>query len=348
MLLFASIACLVGAIAPTTAFGSDVNSTSSFGGLFKDLRFRDSGKTDNELTLRSTQRRVSFVDPAAPIRAGRHCRYDDVRTVSCAFAPGSGTLDATLAVSTGKGSDTIRPRLHLSSSRAPIPPGILLESGPGSDVIGGSVEPSRLVPGLGEDVARGGRGQDVFAAEARRNGDERIDGADQMYGGLGLDLLDYSSRVTAVSIHLGKAETRHNGARRENDLIRGFEVAVGGAGSDKLVGNRSGNAFVGLRGADRISSGRGRDSVAGGRNRDRIDVGAGNDYVFECCDHARDIIDCGPGRDRADVGKRDVVRRCEEVSRGVILPSFKDQMAKQGKILPPELRRLMHLGHRPR
>jgi hypothetical protein len=51
-----------------------------------------------------------------------------------------------------------------------------------------------------------------------------------------------------------------------------------------------------------------------GPGNDRISGGPGDDRT-EARDGFRDVIDCGPGRDGAEVDRLDVLRDCERVLR---------------------------------
>jgi hypothetical protein len=90
--------------------------------------------------------------------------------------------------------------------------------------------------------------------------------------------------------------------RGGNDTLRGLE------GNDQLDGGPGDDLLDGGAGADRISCGTGL--------RDGVRAGAGSDSI-QCRDRGRgrDVVDCGPGRDRAVVDRFDVVRNCEVVVR---------------------------------
>jgi dipeptidyl aminopeptidase/acylaminoacyl peptidase len=111
------------------------------------------------------------------------------------------------------------------------------------------------------------------------------------------------------------------------DRLRGLggnDRISGGAGSDRIEGNNGNdvidagsgdNAVFGGPGNDTIRSGGGNDLIVGGPGNDRISAAAGNDRL-ETRDGSRDVIDCGPGRDTAEVDRLDVVLHCETVLRG--------------------------------
>jgi hypothetical protein len=108
------------------------------------------------------------------------------------------------------------------------------------------------------------------------------------------------------------------------DVMRGFDgndTISGDAGNDHIEGNGGNdtiaagsgdNAVFGGPGNDTIRTGSGRDLIEGGPGRDSISAGGGDDRI-EARDGFRDVIDCGPGNDTAEIDRLDVVRNCEHV-----------------------------------
>jgi hypothetical protein len=91
----------------------------------------------------------------------------------------------------------------------------------------------------------------------------------------------------------------------------------GGALADRLRGMGGNDVLDGRGGNDLLDGGAGNDRITCGTGLlDRALGGAGADVV-SCRDggRGRDVIDCGPGRDRAIVDRRDIVRHCEVVVR---------------------------------
>ncbi len=88
-------------------------------------------------------------------------------------------------------------------------------------------------------------------------------------------------------------------------------------GADTLYGVGGMDALKGKGGGDRIFGGEGDDKVKGGHGKDRVDGGEGNDLVrggthAVANDHARDVLICGPGRDKVFfVRGQDVLKGCE-------------------------------------
>jgi Tol biopolymer transport system component len=83
-----------------------------------------------------------------------------------------------------------------------------------------------------------------------------------------------------------------------------------------LLGSDRRNRLTGTRLNDVILARGGNDAIDGRAGPDLIVAGAGSDRIA-ARDGTRDRIVCGPGRDVAEVDRRDVVARdCELVSRG--------------------------------
>ena len=103
------------------------------------------------------------------------------------------------------------------------------------------------------------------------------------------------------------------GDDRDNRLIgsNNRDQIVGGGGDDLIRGLRSVDALVGGDGKDTIYAGP-RDEVA----EDLVAAGEGDDVVrvFNR-PAARDLVDCGDGRDRAVADRRDVLTNCNRVRR---------------------------------
>jgi hypothetical protein len=89
---------------------------------------------------------------------------------------------------------------------------------------------------------------------------------------------------------------------------------TGHGGADSLGGRRGADCIVGGPGADTIKGNAGADRLRGGGGRDRLHGGLGRDLIV-ARDGTRDIVRCGPGRDRAIVEPLDSVRGCEVVER---------------------------------
>ena len=112
--------------------------------------------------------------------------------------------------------------------------------------------------------------------------------------------------------------------RRHNDFI--FTVANYGADTnhgDDVYSAAGGPGFdgpfpynvllVGGVGRDRLTGGLGNDTIYGGEGSDILRGGQGGDRI-NSLGAQRDVVDCGPGRDRAEATDRDRVHHCEVIA----------------------------------
>jgi Ca2+-binding RTX toxin-like protein len=96
-----------------------------------------------------------------------------------------------------------------------------------------------------------------------------------------------------------------NGTARRN-------VLVGTRGNDVLCGRGGNDTIRGLGGNDRLIGGAGRDRLVGGSGRDAFLGGRGADRLFSR-DNKREVVNGGPGFDRAKVNASDVRRSIERL-----------------------------------
>ena len=243
---------------------------------------------------------VTVTDPGAAITAMGSCVSVDAHTARCVAREDRGIrwLQST-RVALGDLDDEIR---TTRPGPAPIG-GVVVDGGPGDDLLDGGAGSDRLDGGGGVDRLLGGGGLDVLT-DGDRDGaaGDAAPGADVLDGGGDLDEVSYAQRTRGVTVSL--VDPGPDGASGEGDTITGVERATGGAGDDRLTGDGGDNVLVGLAGADVLAGlgsrdssgygdfldgGEGRDSLAGGDGRDTLSGGG-----------ARDAIACG--------GRVDVVR----------------------------------------
>jgi Ca2+-binding RTX toxin-like protein len=100
-------------------------------------------------------------------------------------------------------------------------------------------------------------------------------------------------------------------------LVAGTAFAVNRMCPDNCRGTADDDRLVGSSRSNTIYAEDGNDRVKGGHGKDRVDGGEGNDLVrggthSVANDHARDLLICGPGRDKVFfVRGQDVLRGCE-------------------------------------
>jgi Ca2+-binding RTX toxin-like protein len=121
------------------------------------------------------------------------------------------------------------------------------------------------------------------------------DGPDTLRGTKGSDVLS------------GRGGTDWIEGRAGSDVIRG------GRGDDNPLSSRAIGTLDGGPGADVVSGGPGDDDLFDGPffGESAVDIlkgGGGNDFIGTVnIPAARDMVRCGPGRDFADVDRKDIV-----------------------------------------
>lgn len=104
---------------------------------------------------------------------------------------------------------------------------------------------------------------------------------------------------------VGAASGSRIGGTTRADVLRGT------ARADRVTGGKGNDRLFGLRGNDVLVGGKGRDILHGGPGNDRLSTRDGE----------RDLVACGPGRDRVLADQLDKPRRdCEVVHREKVAP----------------------------
>jgi len=148
--------------------------------------------------------------------------------------------------------------------------------------------------------------------------DDRMAGSkagDLMFGFDGDDTLDGLDADDCLDG--GEGDDRLT-ARSGNDRAAaraGDDSLTGGSGNDRLYGEEGRDRILGNSGNDMIAGGSGPDLLGAGTGRNRLYGEGGNDSLTSVNRSTRDLVDCGPGRDRAVVDRGDRTRGCETVTR---------------------------------
>jgi Ca2+-binding RTX toxin-like protein len=140
-----------------------------------------------------------------------------------------------------------------------------------------------------------------------KGGDDLTNGGgdgDTIKAGLGDDQ-DFEVNYTGDDRYFGGAGNDLASGAGGNDLFKG------GSGDDQLFGDEGDDQLVGGPGHDGLVGGDGADKMFGSTGADRMGSGGG--------DEDRDLMNCGPGTDRARVTDEDRVRHCE-ILRGHVGP----------------------------
>ena len=228
-----------------------------------EIRFQAAPGEVNDVELRHVGDGTSIADAGAVLTAGDGCVADGAHAAICErgvarVALGDGDDRSALlgaprggdAADGGDGSDRV--------SGFPTATG-----GVGADTVTGSRLTDFLAGGGGSDRLAGEDGDDVLSGDG--DGDGYGEGeapmADVLDGGPGSDAVSYS-RSTAVSVDL--SDPGPDGGPGEGDRLTRVEGAIGGYGSDTLVGDDRANRLVGGGGDDRIDCRGGDDHAEGG------------------------------------------------------------------------------------
>lgn len=305
-------ALLVAAALAAPASGSVAKVEGSF---IPFASLKDKADEANQLTvsLDPDGKTLTFHDLTSTIEPRHRCEGVPIDTfrVDCNLGHGPGVY---LDVSTGGGADGLT-NLLSDDPRFLI---VFLDTGPGADFVSAGSAEEEITPGMGDDIALAGGSDDTFVAEPVEDGD------DQLSGGAGADLLDYSEREERTFVSFADG---HGGGGDESDQLTGIEGAEGGSAVDRFTGDAASNYFFGAAGPDRVDDAAGGpDFLDGGAARDVIHAGAGSDFIY-ARDRHEDLIDCGQGRDVAFADRRDTVRHCELDRPG---PGFFQERAKAG------------------
>jgi Ca2+-binding RTX toxin-like protein len=173
---------------------------------------------------------------------------------------------------------------------------ITLEGGSGNDLLVGGAADDTVFGGDDDDFIMGSLGVD---AEYGESGNDVLDegphpnGGDLLSGGGGVDVVRYTSRVTAVTVTVGSRP--NDGAPTESDDVQDDVEVVEGSAHDDTLSCASTNTCT-LRGAsgdDTLTGNVGADTLEGEDGDDLIDPGLGSD-----------VVRGGPGQDTISYGSR--------------------------------------------
>lgn len=207
-----------------------------------------------------------------------------------------------------------------------------ITGGPGDDNVVGGEGADRVDGAGGDDCIDGGDDNDALVGA---DGDDHLlgqAGDDQLAGGEGDDRLEGGPGNDHV---LGGAGDEEIWGGEGSDRIfaqSGANLVWGGAGDDLLVGADSNDALYGSTGNDQLRGRGGRDILFSDVGKDTLNPGAGRDVVhagagadlIKARDGSRDVIRCGPGRDRARVDALDRTFGCETVKRATSRNALED------------------------
>jgi Ca2+-binding RTX toxin-like protein len=167
----------------------------------------------------------------------------------------------------------------------------------GADTINGSAAANVLEGGAGDDRILGQDGDDTLQGGT---------GADSLFGGSGNDTVTFRGESGRFVIDLALGTTQSDrspdglGPLAAEDLLSGFENAIGAEQADTIIGSGSANTLEGRGGDDSIDGGGGHDWIDGGAGNNRLFGGTGNDTLYS--GGGNDLLMGGDGHDRLSAG----------------------------------------------
>ena len=172
-----------------------------------------------------------------------------------------------------------------------------LIGGTGADTLFGNSLDNTLTGGAGNDKLLGAAGHDLliggvdndtymFVPTSTAEADQVTENANE-----GFDTLNFAYLTTDVVVDLGLTSIQTVNLNRTLELnsLSTFENAVGGTGSDTLLGNavanrltggEGDNILVGMEAGDILEAGSGRDLLIGGKGLDILIAGDGDDILI--------------------------------------------------------------------
>jgi hypothetical protein len=234
----------------------------------EEVGYRAAPGEVNRVTVRARRDGLEIADAGAAITGARGCKRTDEHRVTCPVVPFPD-------VRTGDGDDSVTlgtdPSGDVEIARVDL--------GPGADRVD-------VTGGVADTYLRGGPGADVL------NGGPETD-----------DIVDYGEAAAPLRIDIGAATSGVAG----EDRIASIDGAIGGRGSDTIIGTAADNQLIGGPGADTLNGGggfdqlegeRGNDTLFGGGSTDEISGGSGRDLLFG--GEGDDLIDAGDAGRRTD------------------------------------------------
>ncbi|GHC49765.1 calcium-binding protein [Neogemmobacter tilapiae] len=161
-------------------------------------------------------------------------------------------------------------------------------TGPLNDTVRGGAYADTISGANGDDLLFGGGGNDQFHWIGRRTGLEEFslltDGRDTIYGGAGIDTLNFYNYGAFEGGPALNFELKANGTvvtSFDGFVATGIEkVRLGGSWqADRLTGGQLADTITGARGDDTLAGGAGNDSLDGEGGADLVQGGAGDDRI---------------------------------------------------------------------
>jgi Ca2+-binding RTX toxin-like protein len=279
---------LIGGTGADTLFGNSLNNTLA-GGAGDDKLI---GAAGNDLLIGGANNDAYIFVTASGPEADQVTENinEGTDTLSFAFL----TTDVVLNL----GSSFVQP-VHTNRTLK-LNSAVVFENlvgGTGADTLFGNRLDNTLTGGAGNDKLIGAAGNDLligganndtyfFVATIAAEADQVTERVNE-----GIDTLNFGYLTTSVVLNLGSTSIQTVNLNRTLKLssLSAFENAVGGTGSDTLLGNTVANRLtggegddilVGLQAGDILEAGSGRDILIGGQGLDILKGDAGEDILI--------------------------------------------------------------------
>jgi ELWxxDGT repeat protein len=279
---------IFGGTGADTLTGSSLNNTLS-GGAGND---RLVGGAGNDLLVGGANDDTYVFVPASGLEADRVTENINEGNDTLSF------VDLTTDIVLNLGSSFLQ-SVH-SNRTLMLNSAVVFENligGTGADTLFGNSLDNTLTGGAGNDKLIGAAGNDLligganddnylFVASSGLEADQVTENANE-----GVDTLNFAYLTTSVVVNLGSTSIQPVNLNRMLKLnsLSTFENAVGGTGSDtllgnavanRLTGNLGDNILVGMEAGDILEAGSGRDILIGGLGLDILIGGSADDILI--------------------------------------------------------------------
>ena len=279
---------IVGGSGSDTLFGNSLDNNLTAGAGDDQLI----GAAGNDVMLGGADNDTFVFVPATAAEAD---------TVSENLNQGTDTLSfayLTTSIQVNLGSTSIQ-SVHLNRTLK-LNSAVVFENivgGAGADTLFGNTLNNKLSGNAGDDKLLGSSGSDIllggpnndtymFVPTSTTEADQVTENANE-----GVDTLNFAYLATSVVLNLGSTSIQSVHANRTLKLnsLSVVENAVGGTGSDTLLGNAvanrltggpGDNILVGMESGDILEAGSGRDILIGGLGLDILKGDAGDDIMI--------------------------------------------------------------------
>jgi Ca2+-binding RTX toxin-like protein len=309
------LALAVGVVAQTgVASAGTVDRLPQPNGVW--LSYESSSNQDEDLTITPHADGVVFEDATGPVSTADpdcvqltpnkvRCSDDDIDHVFVDAGTGVNKVVATVEHAT-EIVGTVGSHNEFWGTAGPVTlwggqGGDLLAGGPGDDEINGFGGVDEINGFDGDDTLQGGAGDDTFYASPS------ADGADEIYGSDGFDIVSYNLRANAVHVSLDLQANDGQPASgflpgEQDNISPNTETVFSGKGDDVLIGSPLTDHLFGGDGDDFISGHAGNDTVVGQAGSDDLFGGEGDDGLIggggsQNVGDLADRLSGGPGDD---------------------------------------------------